>query len=143
LSATEIISLAGAIAGVIALAGLIYTLGFKLGRIETQVQLLWKVTVEDALRKQSQAGNIERGSRWIWKDEASTTLVPEVEAALQRLSARRAGVRGDEAQVVALVIHGLGYNELRSYAEDANVAFAEYLVLCAVRIIQMANSGGP
>jgi len=145
-SPTYIVAMVGAVTGVIALVGLIYTLGFKLGRIETQVDLLWKVTVEDALRRQRQAGNLDHSSGWRWNEQPTTTLDP-LEEILKALADRvpRKRIAGLEAiadpdAVVRLVIQGVGYTLLQIEAEEADVAFSEYLVLCAVRIIEIARA---
>ena len=58
---TEIVSVIGAISGILAFAGIIYGFGVKFSRLETKVSLIWGVFVEDALRKHTKGRCVNFG----------------------------------------------------------------------------------
>ena len=61
---TNITALIGAVSGIVSLMGILYLAGFKWGKLETQVNLMWKINVEDALREQRKLGFVSAQSPW-------------------------------------------------------------------------------
>ena len=68
----DIVAIVGTATGTVSLLGIIYILGYRIGRIELRIGLLWKVYVEDALNRGRQDGLL--GSGLTEKGEA---LLPE------------------------------------------------------------------
>ena len=58
----ELAPIIGIITGIIAIVGMVYGFGFKFSSLETKVNLIWSVFVEDALRGQIKAGTIGHSS---------------------------------------------------------------------------------
>ena len=58
----ELAPIVGIITGIVAIVGLVYGFGFKFSSLETKVNLIWSVFVEDALRGQIKAGTIAHSS---------------------------------------------------------------------------------
>jgi len=58
----ELAPIIGIITGIVAIVGMVYGFGFKFSSLETKVNLIWSVFVEDALRKQVKAGTITHSS---------------------------------------------------------------------------------
>ena len=58
----ELAPIVGIITGIIAIVGMVYGFGFKFSSLETKVNLIWSVFVEDALRGQIKAGTIGHSS---------------------------------------------------------------------------------
>ena len=58
----ELTPIVGIITGIVAIAGMVYGFGFKFSSLETKVNLIWSVFVEDALRGQLKAGTISHSS---------------------------------------------------------------------------------
>lgn len=58
----EILSVIGAISGILAVAGIVYGFGVKFSRLETKVTLIWSVFVEDSLRNQVARGMLAHHS---------------------------------------------------------------------------------
>jgi len=58
----ELAPIIGIITGVVAIVGMVYGFGFKFSSLETKVNLIWSVFVEDALRLQIRAGTIAHSS---------------------------------------------------------------------------------
>ena len=58
----ELAAIVGIITGIIAIIGMVYGFGFKFSSLETKVNLIWSVFVEDALRGQVRAGTIAHSS---------------------------------------------------------------------------------
>ena len=56
------IGIFGIATSIIAISGIIYGFGFKFSRLETRVNLIWSVFVEDALRNQVRAGTLSHSS---------------------------------------------------------------------------------
>jgi len=58
----ELAPIIGIITGIVAIVGMVYGFGFKFSSLETKVNLIWSVFVEDALRGQIKAGTIGHSS---------------------------------------------------------------------------------
>ena len=58
----ELLSIIGAISGILAVAGIVYGFGVKFSRLETKVTLIWSVFVEDSLRNQVKSGMLAHHS---------------------------------------------------------------------------------
>jgi len=58
----ELAPVIGIITGIVAIVGMVYGFGFKFSSLETKVNLIWSVFVEDALRGQIKAGTIAHSS---------------------------------------------------------------------------------
>ena len=58
----ELAPIIGIITGIVAIVAMVYGFGFKFSSLETKVNLIWSVFVEDALRGQIKAGTIAHSS---------------------------------------------------------------------------------
>ena len=65
---TDFASAIGAVAGLLSIVAWIYTWGFKLGKMQTQLDLLWKIDIEDSLRDQRRRGLMSQESPWVPSD---------------------------------------------------------------------------
>jgi hypothetical protein len=90
-------SVVGLITGVISLLGLIYVLGWRLGRISLKVDLLWKVYIEEALI------SLERSSDNLNSNNGE--IFPEEMAIKIRDVLRKRGVKkkGFEEKIISVI----------------------------------------
>ena len=104
---TEIVSIIGAISGVLAVAGMIYGFGVKFSRLETKVSLIWGVFVEDALRNQVKVGMLAHHSPY-HRTEMSEHLGELVPPVIISKLIRKKIVCDDE--LTSLIIKEMGYS---------------------------------
>ena len=137
---TEIVSIIGAISGVLAVAGMIYGFGVKFSRLETKVSLIWGVFVEDALRNQVKVGMLAHHSPYHRTEmsEHLGELVPPVN--ISKLI-RKKIVCDDE--LTSLIIKEMGYSTVVDESRKLDISVQEFLALSVgtVRGIEADTNG--
>ena len=114
----------GAVTGVLSLLGGLYFWGYKWGKLETMVKLLWEIDVEDSLRRQRRAGLIEehskrRVSQRVYDILATAKLDPLVRAkialAQEKVTAlsKRVDLPQSDGDLALLVIDTLGLENVK------------------------------
>jgi hypothetical protein len=122
----------GIVTGCLAAAGTIYGFGFKFSKLETRVNLIWTVFVEDALRNQVRSGFLTHSSPYRKTEYAESlgeTVPPEVN---QRISRR--SFKNDHELATAL-IQEMGLDTIINKSQDMNITVQEFLAIsvCALK----------
>jgi|TARA_R110000787_G_scaffold275006_1_gene383392 hypothetical protein len=116
----------GIVTGSLAAAGTIYGFGFKFSKLETRVNLIWSVFVEDALRNQVRSGFLTHSSPYK-KTESGEGLgeliPPEV-----NLKLRKRPFKTDHKLATDL-IQEMGLNAIIDKSQDLNITVQEYIAL--------------
>ena len=123
---TEIVSIIGAISGVLAVAGMIYGFGVKFSRLETKVSLIWGVFVEDALRNQVKVGMLAHHSPY-HRTEMSEHLGELVPPVIISKLIRKKIVCDDE--LTSLIIKEMGYSTVVDESRKLDISVQEFLAL--------------
>jgi hypothetical protein len=116
----------GIVTGCLAAAGTIYGFGFKFSKLETRVNLIWTVFVEDALRNQVRSGFLTHSSPYRKTEYAESlgeTVPPEVN---QRISRR--SFKNDHELATAL-IQEMGLDTIINKSQDMNITVQEFLAI--------------
>ena len=137
---TEIISIIGAISGVLAVAGMVYGFGVKFSRLETKVSLIWGVFVEDALRNQVKIGMLAHHSPY-HRTEMSEHLGELVPPVIISKLIRKKIVCDDE--LTSLIIKEMGYSTVVDESRKLDISVQEFLALSVgtVRGIEADTNG--
>ena len=137
---TEIVSIIGAISGVLAVAGMIYGFGVKFSRLETKVSLIWGVFVEDALRNQVKVGMLAHHSPY-HRTEMSEHLGELVPPVIISNLIRKKIVCDDE--LTSLIIKEMGYSTVVDESRKLDISVQEFLALSVgtVRGIEADTNG--
>ncbi|MAH45164.1 hypothetical protein CMI37_04995 [Candidatus Pacearchaeota archaeon] len=121
-----------AVPGIIALVGIIYAVVVRLTRIETRLDLIWTVFVEEGLRNQVQVGNLQHSSPYkltskslIYKD----SLLDIDTLRVFRSNLRRKKYR-DDFDMMHKLIRYMGFEAVSSSSANHNLSIKEYLALC-------------
>jgi len=125
----------GIVTGSLAAAGTIYGFGFKFSKLETRVNLIWTVFVEDALRNQVRAGLLTHSSPYRKTEYAESlgeVVPPEVD---QKISKRL--LKTDHELATAL-IQEMGLNTIINKSHDMNITVQEFL---ALGVCTLKNNG--
>jgi len=137
---TEIVSVIGAISGILAFAGIIYGFGVKFSRLETKVSLIWGVFVEDALRNQVKVGMLAHHSPYHRTEmsEHLGELVPSV--IISKLI--RKNIPKDDA-LTSAIIKEMGYSTVVESSRKLDISVQEFLALSVgtVRGIEADTNG--
>jgi len=127
----------GIITGGLAAAGTIYGFGFKFSKLETRVNLIWSVFVEDALRNQVRSGLLTHSSPYK-KTEYGESFGEMVPAAInQKLHKRTVGSRPNlknDHEIATALIREMGLNTIIDKSQDMDITVQEYLALCVCTI---------
>lgn len=137
---TEIVSIIGAISGVLAFAGIIYGFGVKFSRLETKVSLIWGVFVEDALRNQVKVGMLAHHSPY-HRTEMSEHLGELVSPGIvSKLIKKR--ISKDDA-LTSAIIKEMGYSTVVDASRKLDISVQEFLALSVgtVRGIEADTNG--
>jgi len=137
---TEIISIIGAISGVLAFAGIIYGFGVKFSRLETKVSLIWGVFVEDALRNQVKVGMLAHHSPYHRTEmsEHLGELVPPM--IISKLIGKKII---DDDKLTSAIIKEMGYEAVVNESRQLDISVQEFLALSVgtVRGIESQQDG--
>ena len=137
---TEIISIIGAISGVLAVAGIVYGFGVKFSRLETKVSLIWGVFVEDALRNQVKVGMLAHHSPY-HRTEMSEHLGELVPSVIISKLIRKKIVSDDG--LTSEIIKEMGYSTVVEESRKLDISVQEFLALSVgtVRGIEADTNG--
>ena len=137
---TEIISIIGAISGVLAVAGIVYGFGVKFSRLETKVSLIWGVFVEDALRNQVKVGMLAHHSPYHRTEmsEHLGELVPPM--IISKLIGKKII---DDDKLTSAIIKEMGYEAVVNESRQLDISVQEFLALSVgtVRGIESQQDG--
>ena len=122
----EILSIIGAISGILAVAGIVYGFGVKFSRLETKVGLIWSIFVEDSLRNQVKTGMLEHHSPYQRSHQSMHlgALVPS--AVVDKL--RRKTFKTDDLLTTA-IIKEMGLNVILEESRRLDISAHEFLAL--------------
>jgi len=136
----EILSIVGAISGILAVTGIVYGFGVKFSRLETKVTLIWSVFVEDSLRNQVKSGMLSHHSPYQRTDLSNHLgeLVPSV--IISKLIQKKI-TRDDK--LTSAIIEEMGYTTILEDSRQLNISVQEFLALSVgtVRGIESQHNG--
>tara|TARA_R110000744_G_scaffold197983_2_gene317172 strand:+ start:194 stop:616 length:423 start_codon:yes stop_codon:yes gene_type:complete len=137
---TEIVSVIGAISGILAFAGIIYGFGVKFSRLETKVSLIWGVFVEDALRNQVKVGMLAHHSPY-HRTEMSEHLGELVSPSIVSKLIKKRIVKDDT--LTSAIIKEIGYSNVVEESRKLDISVQEFLALSVgtVRGIEADTNG--
>ena len=121
----------GIITGGLAAAGTIYGFGFKFSKLETRVNLIWSVFVEDALRNQVRSGLLTHSSPYKKTEygESFGEMVPvEINQKLHKRTFKT------DHELATAFIREMGLNTIINRSQDMDITVQEYLALCVCTI---------
>ena len=121
----------GIVTGSLAAAGTIYGFGFKFSKLETRVNLIWSVFVEDALRNQVRSGLLTHSSPYR-KTEYGESLGEVVPAEIKQKLHKRTFKTDHE--LATAFIREMGLNTIINRSQDMDITVEEYLALCVCTI---------
>ena len=116
----------GIVPGGLAAAGTIYGFGFKFSKLETRVNLIWTVFVEDALRNQVRSGLLTHSSPYK-KTEYAESLGEMVPPEINKKISKRS-FKNDHELATAL-IREMGLNTIIDKSQDMNITVQEFLAV--------------
>ena len=122
----EFLSIVGASTGILAIAAIIYGFGVKFSRLETKVNLIWSVFVEDSLRNQVKTGMLEHHSPYQRTHQSMHLgeLVPQ--HIVDKL--RRKTYKTDDLLTTA-IIKEMGLNTILEDSRRLDISVHEFLAL--------------
>ena len=123
----EIISIIGATSGVVAVAGMIYGFGVKFSKIETKVNLIWSVFIEDSLRNQVKSGMLIHHSPY-QRTPSAVAKYGEIVPPDILLRLRKREFKNDELLSSAL-IKAMGYEVIRERSRDLDITVHDFIAL--------------
>jgi hypothetical protein len=126
MTTTEIISIIGAISGILAVAGIIYGFGVKFSRLETKVSLIWSVFIEDALRTQVKAGMLVHHSPY--RRTTESLHLGEIVSPSTISKLKKKDFKSDDI-LTAAIIRVMGYETVREESRKLNITVHEFLAL--------------
>ena len=138
----ELAPIVGIITGLIAIVGMVYGFGFKFSSLETKVNLIWSVFVEDALRGQVRAGTITHSSPYhiqkMRRTEGGVDLgeliPPEIYAKLEKKK-----FRSDQEMALAF-IKLKGMPTILNDSGNLSITVQEYLAFICVELTSRQTS---
>ena len=140
---TEVLlSVVGASSGVLSLLAVLYAFGFKLGRLQTQVDLLWKIDVEDSLRRQRQAGYISAQSEDALTErffrEKGDSVSELMTASCERMIAKKLPI--DDGQLAITIQKALGWESVLNHSRILDLPIHDFLALAVTRVRMMQRA---
>ena len=120
----------GAFTGILSLVGIIYMLGYKLSSIETRLNLIWSVFVEDALRQQVRRGNLSHSS----PDTLSRSLTSEQFIGNDLVHQLSKKSHLADHQLALEIISTLGFDFISKYSMEHEMTTQEYVAMCVVSV---------
>jgi hypothetical protein len=116
----------GALTGILSLVGIIYMLGYKFSRIETRLDLIWSIFVEDALRQQVRRGNLTHSSPY----KLNRSLTSESFLNKDVISVLRKKPQLTNDQLAIEIISKVGFDSISSLSMKYDMTTQEYVALC-------------
>ena len=116
----------GALTGILSLVGIIYMLGYKFSRIETRLDLIWSIFVEDSLRQQVRRGNLTHSSPY----KLNRSLTSESflnESSIFKLSNKS---HLNDQQLALEIISTVGFDAISQSSMENNMTTQEYIAVC-------------
>ena len=126
MTTTEIISIIGAISGVLAVAGIIYGFGVKFSRLETKVSLICSVFIEDALRTQDKAALLAHHSPY--RRTTESLHLGEIVSTTTISKLKKRDLKSDDTLTTA-IIRIMGYEIVREESRKLDITVHEFLAL--------------
>ena len=120
------------IPGILALVGVLYALVVRLTRIETRLDLIWKIFVEEGLRNQMQLGNLQHSSPYRLTSKSlslGNSLLDSDTLRIFRGNLLRQRYR-DDFEMMHKLIHHMGFDTVSTLSTNHNLSIKEYLALC-------------
>ena len=146
----EIGAIVGSITGVVSLLCVIYGFGFKFGKMETKLDLLWSIDVEDALRRQRVSGLVQKQSPYALTTQAreklestrSQEVQKKVQAFIDRILPRLNHRLVSDSELAVIIVKHMGHNLVRKRCEELDWPISEYLatLITAIREVQGEGS---
>lgn len=121
-----------AVPGILALVGVLYALVVRLTRIETRLDLIWTVFVEEGLRQQVQLGNLKHSSPYRLTPKSSlygNSLLDSATLALFRHNLIHNKYKND-FDMMSKLIGYMGFDTVSALSASHNLTIREYLALC-------------
>ena len=123
-------AIVGAFAGILSLVGIIYMLGYKLSNIETRLNLIWAVFVEDALRQQVRRGNLSHSSPYtLGRSLTSEQFIGD--NLVNQLSKKS---HLADHQLAFEIISMLGFDFISKSSLEYDMTTQEYVAMCVVSV---------
>ena len=123
-------AIVGAFAGILSLVGIIYMLGYKLSNIETRLNLIWAVFVEDALRQQVRRGNLSHSSPYT----LSRSLTSEQFIGNDLVNKLSKKSHLADHQLAFEIISMLGFDFISKSSMEHDMTTQEYVAMCVVSV---------
>ena len=123
-------AIVGAFAGILSLVGIIYMLGYKLSNIETRLNLIWAVFVEDALRQQVRRGNLSHSSPYTLS--RSLTSGQFIGDNLVNQLSKKSHLA--DHQLAFEIISMLGFDFISKSSMEHDMTTQEYVAMCVVSV---------
>lgn len=111
----DIVAIIGAVSGLISLLMLGYTLGVWKGAINTKVELLWKISVEDELVRQRHNDLVGSSSDWQIKEKGEALLPEDLKHDIEGLLKKRK--LNPDGSIADIVKH-IGLSRLSRIAQE-------------------------
>ena len=132
----ELAPIIGIITGIVAIAGMVYGFGFKFSSLETKVNLIWSVFVEDALRGQLKAGTITHSSpyritnmrRTEGGEKLGELIPPEIYSKLEKKKFK------SDQDVTLAFIKLMGMPTILKESGKLSITVQEYLAFICVEL---------
>ena len=123
----QVTSIVGAVAGLCSFLGIILAYVTKLSKMETKIDLIWKVFVEDALRSQVKIGTLQHSSPY--------SLAPKSGRFMDLVSANTVSYLkskniSDTHSLVEEYIRYVGFTTVLEESSKRDLTTQEYLALC-------------
>lgn len=123
----QVTSIVGAFAGLCSFVGIILTYVTKLSKMETKIDLIWKVFVEDALRSQVKIGTLHHSSPYSLSDNSSKYLDLVSAQTVAYLQSKRIP---DTHLLVEEYIKYVGFTAVLEDSREMDLTTQEYLAIC-------------
>ena len=123
----QIASVIGAVAGLSSFVGIVLAYVTKLSKMETKLDLIWKVFVEDALRAQVKTGILSHSSPYYLStksDQYRDLVPPEI---LQKMKDKNTS---NDYQLVEEYIKHVGFDEVSKRSSERGMSNQKYLAIC-------------
>ena len=123
---TTISASVGALTGILSLLGIIYMLGYKFSRIETRLDLIWSIFVEDALRDQMRNGNLTHSSPYQLRRDLKPTQFLSLSTARSLCSLRHLS----DQKLALEILSYVGFEYISHWSMENEMTTQEYLAMC-------------
>jgi len=123
----QIASIIGAVAGLSSFLAIVLTYVTKLSKMETKIDLIWKVFVEDALRAQVKIGILSHSSPYTLSSSSAQYSDLVSSETLQKLQTKNIS---SDYQLVEEYIKCVGFDEVFAKSRERHMSNQEYLAIC-------------